>query len=135
MYAGAAARTVEGRLCSLTQAVRVGNWSNAFGSLCNQSFLVYLNLSSAGTGGLGVLIGSSARGWRDGFRTQALFEIELRVDRTGALFVLDRCLFSPLGTPESTLMSVFSCCWRWWCVPTKRCEDAPGSCRLESVES
>jgi hypothetical protein len=95
MTAGGTARTVEGRLCSVTQAVRVGNWSYAFGSLCNQSFLVYLNLSATTTGtGLGVLIGSSARGWRDGFRTQALFESELyvaaRADSTGTVFVLDR---------------------------------------------
>jgi len=97
MTAGGTARTVEGRLCSVTQAVRVGNWSYAFGSLCNQSFLVYLNLSATTTtagAGLGVLIGSSARGWRDGFRTQALFESELyvaaRADSTGTVFVLDR---------------------------------------------
>lgn len=96
MTAGGTARTVEGRLCSVTQAVRVGNWSYAFGSLCNQSFLVYLNLSATTTTGtgLGVLIGSSARGWRDGFRTQALFESELyvaaRADSTGTVFVLDR---------------------------------------------
>ena len=89
-HAGAAPRAVEGQLCSSTTGW-VGGRQYVFGALCNQSFLVYLDLSRAGTG-LGVLIGNGTRGWRDGFRTQALFEGELYVAGTGngTLFVLDR---------------------------------------------
>ena len=110
-------RTVEGRLCSATQAVRVGNWSFVFGSLCNQSFLVYLNLSASSTAGLGVLIGSATRGWRDGFRTQALFESELyvaaRADSAGTVFVLDKwnCLLREVvvwDRPGSYLTRVYT---------------------------
>jgi hypothetical protein len=87
---GGATRTVPGQMCSGV----LGSWSGKtymFGALCNQSFLVYLDLSSASSS-MGVLIGNSTRGWRDGFRTQALFEDELYVASGGAgrLFVLDR---------------------------------------------
>ena len=89
-FEGAGPRTVEGQLCSSTTGW-VGGRQYVFGTLCNQSFLVYLDLDKNGTG-LGVLIGSGTRGWRDGFRTQALFESELYVAGTGngTLFVLDR---------------------------------------------
>lgn len=85
-----AARRVEGAICSQTTGW-VGGHEYVFAALCNQSFLVYLNLSSSARG-LGVLIGNGTRGWRDGFRTQALFESELYVAGTGngTLFVLDR---------------------------------------------
>jgi len=88
--AGATQRAIEGALCSHTTGW-VGGHHYLFGALCNQSFLVYLNLSSSERG-LGVLIGNGTRGWRDGFRTQALFESELYVAGTGdgTLFVLDR---------------------------------------------
>ena len=112
-YAGAVARSVEGALCSQTIGW-VGGYQYVFGSLCNQSFLVYLNLSST-TRGLGVLIGNGTRGWRDGFRTQALFESELYVAGTGngTLFVLDRwnCLLREVvvwDRPGSYLTRVYT---------------------------
>ena len=84
------ARTMPGPVCSGV----LGDWNGKaymFGALCNQSFLVYLDLTSGSK--MGILIGSSTRGWRDGFRTQALFEDELYVASggPGRLFVLDRC--------------------------------------------
>ena len=87
--AGAAALPVQGPLCSATTGV-VGGHEYVFGAVCNQSFLVYLDLSQAGAG-LRVLIGDGERGWRDGFKTQARFESELYVagEGQGRLFVLD----------------------------------------------
>ena len=90
---GATPRQVEGQLCSAATAV-LGGKVYLFGSLCNQSFLVYLDLSTPTSKGLTVLIGNGTRGWRDGFRTQALFESELyvatRAGSEGSVFVLDR---------------------------------------------
>lgn len=88
---GYGARTVEGALCSAARG-SVGGREYVFGALCNQSMLVWLDPASNGTGGLGVLIGNGTqRGWRDGFRTQALFESELHVAWAGSsLYVLDR---------------------------------------------
>ena len=90
VLSGGLTRTIPGSMCSGV----LGSWNGrayVFGALCNQSFLVYLDLSAANSR-MGVLIGSSARGWRDGFRTQALFEDELYVASggDGRLFVLDR---------------------------------------------
>lgn len=86
---GASPVRVEGQLCSSTTGT-VNGHAYVFGAVCNTSFLVYLNLSNPGMG-LRVLIGSGQRGWRDGFKTQALFESELYVAGTGngTLFVLD----------------------------------------------
>lgn len=86
---GGATRTVEGPLCSATTA-RIEGVEYVLGAVCNRSFLVWLDVERAGTG-LHVLIGNATRGWRDGFRTQALFESELYVAWGGSsLFVLDR---------------------------------------------
>jgi hypothetical protein len=111
--AGAESRTVEGPLCSSTIGT-VGGRRYVFGALCNQSFLVYLDLDKTGAG-LGVLIGNGTRGWRDGFRTQALFESELYVAGTGngTLFVLDRwnCLLREVvvwDRPGSYLTRVYT---------------------------
>lgn len=86
-------KQVEGQLCSAA-TMTLGGKAYVFGSLCNQSFLVYLDLSTPTGKGLAVLIGNSTRGWRDGFRTQALFESELYVatqaGSQGSVFVLDR---------------------------------------------
>ncbi len=74
---GGTARNLPGPVCS----GMLGSWNwkaYMFGALCNQSFLVYLDLSTTGSK-MGVLIGNSTRGWRDGFRTQALFQDELYV--------------------------------------------------------
>jgi hypothetical protein len=86
---GAAAVPVQGPLCSSTTGVVRGH-AYVFGAVCNQSFLVYLNLSQPAAG-LRVLIGDGERGWRDGFKTQARFESELYVASggDGTLFVLD----------------------------------------------
>ena len=86
---GAAAVPVQGPLCSSTTGVVRGH-EYVFGAVCNQSFLVYLNLSQPAAG-LRVLIGDGERGWRDGFKTQARFESELHVASggNGTLFVLD----------------------------------------------
>ena len=111
--AGAVPRTVEGPLCSSTVGTVDGR-RYVFGAPCNQSFLVYLDLERAGSG-LGVLIGNGTRGWRDGFRTQALFESELYVAGTGGgtLFVLDRwnCLLREVvvwDRPGSYLTRVYT---------------------------
>ena len=112
-HAGAAERRIEGQLCSNTTGW-VGGHQYVFAALCNQSFLVYLNLSSTARG-LGVLIGNGTRGWRDGFKTQALFESELYVAGTGngTLFVLDRwnCLLREVvvwDQPGSYLTRVYT---------------------------
>jgi hypothetical protein len=114
-YAWAAERDIEGALCSHTTGW-VGGHEYLFGALCNQSFLVYLNLSSTARG-LGVLIGNGTRGWRDGFRTQALFESELyvatRAGSEGSVFVLDRwnCLLREVvvwDRPGSYLTRVYT---------------------------
>lgn len=83
-------RSVEGALCSATRG-NVSGREYIFGALCNHSALVWLD-PAWGNVGLGVLIGNATqRGWRDGFRTQALFESELYVAWGGrSLFVLDR---------------------------------------------
>ena len=98
--AGVGARSVEGPLCSATR-VKVGSYDFLVGAVCNESFLVYLNLSSASKA-LGVLIGvPGTRGFRNGFRREALFESELYVASgrpignvngswTPSIFVLDR---------------------------------------------
>lgn len=111
--AEAPARPIEGRLCSHTTGW-VGGHQYVFAALCNHSFLVFLNLSSSARG-LGVLIGNGTRGWRDGFRTQALFESELYVAGTGngTLFVLDRwnCLLREVvvwDRPGSYLTRVYT---------------------------
>jgi hypothetical protein len=88
--AGGPSRIIQGPMCSGV----LGSWNGKafmFGALCNQSFLVYLDLSVSNSK-MGVLIGNSTRGWRDGFRTQALFQDELYVawGGPGRLFVLDR---------------------------------------------
>jgi hypothetical protein len=89
--AGYETRTVEGPLCSATNATVLGK-EYVFGAVCNRSFLVWMDLQAGAGGGLKVLIGNTTRGWRDGFRTQALFESELYVAWGGgsSLFVLDR---------------------------------------------
>ena len=109
-------RRVEGQMCSGVRANMGGYWY-VFGALCNQSFLVYVNLSAPDGQGLGVLIGSNSRGWRDGFRTQALFESELYVASGaglgGSLFVLDtwNCLVREVvvwDRPGSYLTRVYT---------------------------
>lgn len=87
---GYGVRSVQGALCSAARG-NVSGREYVFGALCNQSMLVWLDPARNGTG-LGVLIGNGTqRGWRDGFRTQALFESELHVAWGGAsLYVLDR---------------------------------------------
>lgn len=85
---------IQGRLCSMASGW-VGGYEFLFASVCNQSFVAYVNLSAGAgnNGSLRVLIGNSTRGWRDGFRTEALFEQELYVASgwgNGSLFVLDR---------------------------------------------
>jgi hypothetical protein len=87
-----------GPVCSL--AVGMGY---AFGSICNQSFLVWVRLNGTGNAS-GRLIGSPVPGWADGFRTQAQFQTELYVafaGATGTLFVLDRwnCLLREVSIP------------------------------------
>lgn len=96
----AGARGVEGPLCSATR-VRAGAHDFVVGAVCNESFLAYLNLSNTAKG-LGVLIGlPGTRGFRNGFRREALFESELYVASgrpisnvngswTPSIFVLDR---------------------------------------------
>jgi TNFR/NGFR cysteine-rich region len=107
---------VPGPLCSGVRGW-VGRYEYVFGAVCNQSFLVYLNLSGASSGNLAVLIGNSTPGWRDGFRTQALFESELYVASSsfsnGTLFVLDRwnCLLREVviyGEPGGYLTRVYT---------------------------
>ena len=96
--------TVGGAICSMTSAW-LGGREYMVGTVCNTSFLVYLNLSEPGAR-LGVLIGRPGeRGWRDGFRTEALFQDELHVangaeNRT--LFVLDRwnCLLREVSIAD-----------------------------------
>ena len=110
---GRLARLVEGALCSAARAW-MGGSEYVFAAPCNRSFLVYLNLS-AGTGGLGLLIGNGTLGWADGFRTQALFESELYVASggNGTLYVLDRwnCLLREVvvwDRPGSYLTRVYT---------------------------
>ena len=114
---GTGAWYVQGPLCSAARGW-VGRNEYIFGAVCNQSYLVFLNLSRAsGAGnGYGVLIGNSTPGWRDGFRTQALFESELYVvsgGRNDTLFVLDRwnCLLREVvlyGEPGGYLTRVYT---------------------------
>ena len=88
---GGTVRTIPGAMCSGV----LGGWGGktyVYGALCNQSFLVYLDLSVSNSK-MGLLIGNSTRGWQDGFRTQALFQDELYVASGGdnsRLFVLDK---------------------------------------------
>ena len=93
LVSGNASWGIQGRLCSMASGW-VGGYEFLFASVCNQSFVAYVNLSApVGNGSLRVLIGNSTRGWRDGFRTEALFEQELYVAggwANGSLFVLDR---------------------------------------------
>ena len=96
--------TVEGPLCSMASAW-LGGREYLVGTVCNTSFLVYLDLSDP-RARLGVLIGRPGeRGWRDGFRTEALFQDELYV-ASGAenrtLFVLDRwnCLLREVSIAD-----------------------------------
>ncbi len=107
--------TVDGPICSMASAW-VGGWEYMFGTVCNTSFLAYLNLSDP-KARLGVLIGSpGVRGWRDGFRTEALFQDELYVasgTENRTLFVLDRwnCLLREVviaDTPGSYLTRVYT---------------------------
>ena len=104
---------LQGPLCSGVRSW-VGKHEFVLGAVCNQSFLVYLNLSRS-SAGLGVLIGSSTPGWRDGFKSQALFESELYVvgGRNGTVFVLDRwnCLLREVvvyGEPGGYLTRVYT---------------------------
>jgi hypothetical protein len=110
-----AAVSIPGPLCS---GFRV--WIRAheyvLGAVCEQSFLVYLNLSNPSQG-LRMLIGSDSPGWRDGFRTQALFESELYVigspTRNDTLFVLDtwNCLLREVvvyGLPGEYLTRAYT---------------------------
>ena len=110
---GGAQRPIEGQLCSNTTGT-VGGRQYIFAALCNHSFLVFLDLSSTSRG-LGVLIGNGTRGWRDGFKTQALFESELYLAGTGdgRVFVLDRwnCLLREVvvwDRPGSYLTRVYT---------------------------
>ena len=107
---------IAGPLCSGVQA-RIGRHEFVLGAPCNQSFLVYLNLSSTSARRLAVLIGSSTPGWADGFRTQALFESELYVASSSysnrTLFVLDRwnCLLREVviyGEPGGYLTRAYT---------------------------
>jgi hypothetical protein len=107
-------RQVEGRLCSAVTGTLAGI-QYIFGTPCNQSFLVYLNLSAPSSDGLHVLIGNTTRGWRDGFKTQALFESELHLAWAGdgVLFVLDtwNCLLREVvvgDRPGSYLTRVYT---------------------------
>lgn len=107
------ARRVEGQLCSTVTAT-IGGYKYMFGAPCNQSFLVYLNLSGPVDIGIKMLIGNTTRGWRDGFKTQALFESELHLAwADGALFVLDtwNCLLREVvvwDRPGSYLTRVYT---------------------------
>lgn len=104
---------VQGPLCSAVRSW-VGRHEFVLGAVCNQSFLVFLNLSRS-TGGLGILIGSSTPGWRDGFKSQARFESELYLapGRNGTVFVLDRwnCLLREVvvyGEPGGYLTRAYT---------------------------
>lgn len=67
--AGGVTRGVPGAVCSAALATLEGGRQYVLAALCNQSFLMYVDVSS---GAFGVLIGNgTTRGWRDGFRTQA----------------------------------------------------------------
>ena len=117
------ARSVEGSLCSATR-VRVGAYDFVVGAVCNESFLAYLNLSDTRKG-LGVLIGvPGTRGFRNGFRREALFGSELYVASgrpmsnvngswTPSIFVLDRwnCLMREVviyGEPGGYLTRAYT---------------------------
>lgn len=84
--------SMPGQICSAARA-EIGGVRYVLAAPCNQSFLLYVHVE---TGKVGVLIGNGTqRGWRDGFRTQALFESELYVAWGGgnsgrSLYVLDR---------------------------------------------
>ena len=94
----------------------IGKYEYFLGAVCNQSFLVSINLSSVTTN-LTVLIGNSTPGWSDGFRTQAMFESELYVTISSSnnrtLFVLDRwnCLLREVviyGDPGGYLTRAYT---------------------------
>lgn len=97
---GSVERSVPGAVCSAALATLDGGEQYVMAALCNQSLLLYVRMSG---GEVGVLIGNGTRGWRDGFRTQALFESELYVAWGGArtLYVLDRwnCLLREVVVP------------------------------------
>lgn len=129
---------VQGPLCSGAR-VRLGRHEFILGAVCNQSFLVFLNLSRPTTRGLEVLIGNSTPGWRDGFKTQALFESELYVAPSAwsneTLFVLDRwnCLLREVvlyGEPGGYLTRAYTVWGRTEklasLVPEPRCYGAGG---------
>jgi hypothetical protein len=85
---------VEGPLCSTTRSW-VGGYEYLIGTVCDQSFLIHLNLSdSSKRWRLGVLIGQpDTPGWADGFKSQAKFGRELHVTSgasNGTVWVLDR---------------------------------------------
>ena len=106
--------TVYGPICSMTR-LRIGMNDFMIGAVCNQSFLVYLKLSTSNPRS-GLLIGSNKRGWANGFKTQALFQSELYVtkgERGNNVFVLDRwnCMLREVvitGEPGGYLTRVYS---------------------------
>ena len=106
--------SVDGPICSMTHAW-MGGYEFMLGAVCNQSFLVYLNLSAPAPK-LGVLIGNGTRGWANGFKSQARFQSELHVTRgarNDTLFVLDRwnCLLREVvigGEPGGYLTRVYT---------------------------
>jgi hypothetical protein len=104
---------IQGPICSAVQAW-VEHREYLFAAICNKSFLVYVDLSPVlFYPGARLLIGSEMRGWRDGFRTQALFGDELYVASggNGTLFVLDtwNCLLREVDAqPGSYLTRVYT---------------------------
>ena len=82
--------TVPGPVCSVCSSW-IGSSRFLFLTICNQSFVGYMNLSGGAV--FHILIGNSTGGWQDGFRTDALFQNELYVTNgpeNKTLFVLDR---------------------------------------------
>jgi TNFR/NGFR cysteine-rich region len=82
--------SVPGPVCSVCSST-IGTSLFLFLTICNQSFVGYMNLSGGAV--LHVLIGNNTAGWQDGFRTEALFQNELYVTNgpsNNTLFVLDR---------------------------------------------
>lgn len=97
--AGLGVAGMPGGLCSAALGFAGDGRAYTFGAVCNQTFLVWLAGNRSG-----VLIGQAVGGWRDGFRTDALFQSELYVaysGATGTLFVLDRanCLLREVAIP------------------------------------
>jgi hypothetical protein len=86
--------TIEGPMCSITKTW-VGGYEYAIGAICDQSFLVHMNMSAnTRMQRIQLLIGQpDVSGWADGFKSQAKFGRELHVTSgasNGTVWVLDR---------------------------------------------